>query len=146
MIINMLDAVIADSQNRGGRGSEPQPLTESPVGAARRTHRAVKRGRRGNLIPCQSTKIVSATAPRTSTIGQQEESSILRAGTRWCPGWQISPNGRRRPGDEGVVVKPGQRGESPSRTQRPASQEAIRPSPLPYKPRHCCCINSTEKS
>jgi hypothetical protein len=34
-------------------------------------------------------------------------------------------------------VKPGQRGESPSRTQRPVSQKDIRPSPLPYKPRHC---------
>jgi hypothetical protein len=37
------------------------------------------------LIPCLSTKIVSATAARTSMIRQQEESSILRAGTRWCP-------------------------------------------------------------
>lgn len=33
MIINMRDAVIGDSQNRGGWGSEPQPHTESPGGS-----------------------------------------------------------------------------------------------------------------
>jgi hypothetical protein len=37
------------------------------------------------LIPCHSTRIVSATASHTSTIRQQVESSLLRAGTRWCP-------------------------------------------------------------
>jgi hypothetical protein len=38
---------------------------------------------------------------------------------------------------EGVVVKPGLRGESPSRTRRPVSQEDIHPSPLSYKLWRC---------